>query len=76
MYILTDVMQKMKPKKSTFSYFMRTPRKIKPNAVFGSKAIVYDLEEIKENGQLARQAMEKRSLDIVLKRLVNDDFTW
>ena len=76
LYILTDVMQKMKPKKATFSYFMRTPRKIKPNAVFGSKDIVYDLEEIKENGQRARQAMEKRSLDMVLKRLVNEHFEW
>jgi hypothetical protein len=27
---------------------MRTPRKIKPNAVFGSNDTVYDLEEIRE----------------------------
>jgi len=39
----------MKPKnKPIFSYFMRTPRKIKPNAVFGSNDTVYDLEEIRE----------------------------
>lgn len=76
MYILTDVIQKLKPKKSTFSYFMCTPRKIKPNAVFYLTDIVYDLEEIKENGQRARQTMEKRSLDMVLKRLVNEHFEW
>ena len=77
MYILTDVMQKMKPKKASFSYFMRTPRKIKPNAVFGSNDIVYDLEEIKESGQRARKAMEQRSLDMILRRLIGDEhFEW
>jgi hypothetical protein len=72
-YVLKDVIQKNKP---FVSYIMRKPRKIKPNAVFGSNDIVYDLEEIKENGQKARQAMEQRALDIVLKRLLNEEFEW
>jgi hypothetical protein len=72
-YILKDVIQKNKP---FVSYIMRKPRKIKPNAVFTPNDIVYDLEEIKENGQKARQDMEKRALDAVLKRLVNEHFEW
>ena len=38
--------------------------------------IVYDLEEIRENGKKARQEMEQRALNIVLKRLVNETFEW
>ena len=72
-YILKDVIQKNKP---FVSYIMRKPRKIKPNAVFTPNDILYDLEEIKENGQKARQDMEKRALDAVLKRLVNETFEW
>jgi len=36
----------------------------------------YDPEKIKENAQKARQQMEQRSLDMILKKLVNDDFQW
>ncbi len=36
----------------------------------------YDLEEIKINAKKARQNMEKRALDLVLKRLVNKHFEW
>jgi hypothetical protein len=75
-YILKDVIQKNKSKNNLVSYFMRKPRKIKPNAVFGPNDIVYDLEEIKENGQKARHTMEHRALNIVLKRLVNETFEW
>ena len=72
-YILKDVIQKNKP---FVSYFMRKPRKIKHTAVFLQNDIVYDLEEIRENGQKARQDMEQRALNIVLKRLVNETFEW
>lgn len=72
-YILKDVVQKNKP---FVSYFMRNPRKIKHTAVFTPNDIVYDLEEIKENGKRARQDMEQRALNIVLKRLVNENFQW
>lgn len=52
-YVLKDVIQKNKPKNanSTISYFMRKPRKIKPNVVFTSNDIVYDLEEIRERAK-------------------------
>ena len=72
-YILKGVIQKNKP---FASYSMRKPRKIKHNAVFTPNDIVYDLEEIRENGQQARQAMEQRALDMILKRLVNENFEW
>jgi hypothetical protein len=72
-YVLKDVIQKNKP---FVSYFMRKPRKIKPNAVFSPNDIVYDLEEIRENGKQARHAMERRALDIILKRIVNETFEW
>ena len=72
-YILKDVIQKNKP---FVSYFMRKPRKIKHTAVFTPNDIVYDLEEIRENGKKARQTMEQRALDKILKRIVNENFEW
>jgi len=35
----------------------------------------YDAEKVK-NAKRARQCMEKRSLDMILKRLVNEEFEW
>ena len=36
----------------------------------------YDLQEIRDNSRKAREAMEKRALDKILKRLVNENFEW
>jgi len=36
----------------------------------------YDWEEIREKAQKARQQMEQRSLNIILKKLVNEEFKW
>ena len=36
----------------------------------------YDAEEIRENAQKAREKMEKRALNIILKRIVNEEFQW
>jgi len=72
-FVLNDVIQKNKP---FVSYFMRKPRKIKPYAVFTTTVVVYDLEEIRENGKKAIEAMEQRALNLVLKRLVNEHFEW
>jgi hypothetical protein len=36
----------------------------------------HDIDQIKENGKKAIQNMEKRTLDMVLKRLVNEHFEW
>ena len=38
--------------------------------------IFYDAEEIKENAQKARQQMESRALNKVLKQIVNEEFRW
>ena len=72
-FVLNDVIQKNKP---FVSYIMRKPRKIKPYAVFTTTVIVYDLEEIRENGKQARKAMEQRALDKILKSIVNENFEW
>ena len=36
----------------------------------------HDIKKVKENGKKAIESMEKRSLHIVLKRLVNEHFAW
>ena len=52
------------------------PEKLKYEQIFSQYYTFYDLEEIRENGEKARQRMEQRSLDIILKRLVNENFQW
>lgn len=36
----------------------------------------YDLEEIRVNAKKAVQSMEQRSLNLILKRLINEEFEW
>ena len=36
----------------------------------------YDVEKIRGNAQKAIQSMEQRSLNMILKRLVNEEFQW
>jgi hypothetical protein len=36
----------------------------------------YDVEKVRENSQKAIQTMEQRTLNMILKRLVNDEFQW
>lgn len=43
---------------------------------FGQKCIYYEADKIKENATIAKQKMEKRALDIVLKSILNEDFIW
>jgi len=38
--------------------------------------IYYDIEEIRDNARKAVQSMEQRSLDLILKRLINEEFKW
>ena len=38
--------------------------------------IYYDWDEIRENARNARLAFEKRTLNRILKRLVNEEFEW
>ena len=36
----------------------------------------YDVEDIREKSRKAKQDMEKRALDIILKKIVNENFEW
>lgn len=76
LYMLHHVIQKNKPMNPIWSYFMYTPRKYELYVDFYPNDIVYDLEEIIENGKKARQNMEQRALDTILKRIVNENFEW
>lgn len=75
-YTLHHVIQKNKPMNPIWSYFICRPRKYELYVDFYPNDIVYDLEEIIENGKKARQNMEQRALDIILKRIVNENFEW
>ena len=44
--------------------------------LFFEEDYYYDPEKIRENAQIAKQSMEQRSLDIILKKLVNEHFEW
>jgi len=51
-----------------------------PEAIFDTKDTFYDAEEymnkIKESANIARQQMESRALDKILKHIVNETFHW
>jgi hypothetical protein len=38
--------------------------------------IVYDLDKIKQVAKKAKETFEKRALDKILRRLVNEEFEW
>jgi len=38
--------------------------------------IIYDLDQIKHNAKKAKESFEKRTLDKILKTLVNEHFEW
>ncbi len=38
--------------------------------------IVYDLDKIKQDATQARQNMEQRALNMILKGIVNEEFEW
>jgi hypothetical protein len=44
--------------------------------LFYEEDYYYDPEKIRDNAQQAREKMEQRSLNIILKRLVNEHFEW
>jgi len=57
-------------------YNLRPNRYNERYVAMGTEEPYYDIEQIIENGKKARQSMEKRALDIILKRLVNENFEW
>ena len=50
--------------------------KIKGASYFSREYTFYDVEEIRENGKKARQVMEERALNKILKKIVNENFEW
>ena len=44
--------------------------------IFFEEDYYYDPEIIREKSQLAKKTMEQRALDIILKRVVNEEFQW
>lgn len=58
---------------------VNTPYDVKPAKIFtiwDQYLEITEMNKISKKGRKARQQMEKRSLDIVLKRLVNENFEW
>jgi len=52
------------------------PNKKSDFSFFSKDFEFYDVQEIRENALKAKQTMEKRALQIILARIVNDDFIW
>ena len=46
------------------------------NIEFDRDDTFYDAAEIEEKAQKSRQQMEKRALDMILKRVINETFEW
>lgn len=58
---------------------VRTPYNVKHTRIFTKFDEYYDLKGMRnliENAKRARQTMEKRALDMILKKLVNEEFQW
>jgi hypothetical protein len=58
---------------------VKSPYDVKPLRIFTKWDEYLELtvmNEISKKGKKARQQMEKRSLDIVLKQLINETFEW
>jgi hypothetical protein len=61
---------------SDLSYGLMNLDHWKNRADFRKTDIFHDVEKVKENSKYAIQNMESRSLDMILKRLVNEHFEW
>lgn len=58
---------------------VKTPYDVKPCKIFSKWDEYYDLSEMKilvNNSKKARETMEKRALDMILNKLVNEEFRW
>lgn len=73
-YSFTDVEMKTigdskfgEPKYSTINY---------NHYVFTNTDIFYNIQQMRENKIKAQESMEQRSLNIILKRIVNEHFQW
>jgi hypothetical protein len=52
------------------------PNKKSEFSFFSKEFDFYDIQEIRDNATKAKQQMEQRSLLLILKRLINEDFVW
>jgi hypothetical protein len=52
------------------------PNKKSEFSFFSKEFDFYDIQEIRDNAIKAKQQMEQRSLLLILKRLINEDFVW
>ena len=74
--VLWDVKVRIK-KSNTDSIWNTKSEPIIVNYVSINKNdIVYDLDKIKQASKRAKESFEKRTLDTILKRLVNEEFQW
>jgi len=73
-YIFVDVIETKieRMEHSNYCSIIRNDLVIFPKDVY----TFHDIKKVKENGKKAIQNMEKRSLDMVLKRLINEHFEW
>ena len=53
-----------------------SPKSCAERITFYGSDTYYDVEEIRKNKQRAIQTMENRTLNMILKRLVNEEFEW
>jgi hypothetical protein len=79
--IFVDVIQKKTDPEQLFVYLGYTGRYtalIRKNLIFFPQGVYtfHDIDQVKENKKKAIETMEKRTLDMVLKRLVNEHFEW
>jgi hypothetical protein len=58
------------------SYYLLNIDNWKNRADFRKTDIFHDIEKVKDNSKIAKHKMESRSLDMVLKRIVNEHFEW
>ena len=78
--ILEGIFIKFVSHSPTIAFMRNMKRKKLPNVShygFSNEYdVYYDIEEIKHNSRKAIQCMEQRSLNLILKRLINENFEW
>jgi len=77
-YTFNNVIGYSSRKSALFHHYVDLYRNVGQSnltALFDKNYNFYDANKVK-NAKKARQSMEKRSLDMVLKRLVNEEFEW
>ena len=52
------------------------PNKKSEFSFFSKQFEFYDIQEIREKSMQAKQCMEQRALQMILCRIINDDFRW